>query len=744
MVESTLAPTPGTLSAREEVRAATRIAKLARRGEITYELRAGERNVWVVAQRDGVDLLAIRSGVGAAIEGLSPVEGSASECVCDWHTAIGAVRLKISFPKASSWAVRCTTSFLPSRDVRLSSDVRDLVAVEGAAGEVYTTQRGLRTGAFYARYDAPHRATVLYVQDFSTLNETFEVTQTSPSGTVGGSLEEAGFLAPFGAAGALPGSREFVLSDAYIAVLPEGPSAGEIGARYLDLLADVYLALDRPAPAYHDWPSRARRTIGDLCNAPACTYERAGRRYLMPYVGDDAKPPESMVALTVLVNTLEYEGWRGSPSPLSRMLLDGFDRFFDPEVGCVVRWLPGEPFGETSEENMNHEVMDSWYLYHSLFNVSRLATLGNETARELLYKSLPYAMRVAHRFNYSWPVFFHLKTLDVVRAEAAPGQGGERDVAGFYALVMLHAHELFGEPEYLDEAKRAAAALRDLAFRLNYQTNTTAFAAEAMLRLWMLEKNPVHRELSELCMANIFDNMWLWRCGYGHARHYPTFFGLFPLHDAPYLAAYEELEAQAKFQLYLAIGGADIRPSLRLLLAEYQKYGLDRGWFYFPDALPVDGIAQKSRNGRIERALSIPIEDLQDGKKPSGEVGQEIYGSGSAFVYTTRHYRLLAELNCMVYCNYPIFDWDTAAHGSSRVVTFRTGGDQRGDCELRVIPIDSESAVPRSSVRTLGNSKPSPLKSATTVEGHASFRLAGDTRYELRLSGAKKPTARKR
>ena len=545
-----------------------------------------------------------------------------------------------------SWRSAAPTSFLPARDVCLAP-LRDLFGAEGATGEVHTAQRGLRTGIFYASYREPLAASVLYLQDFSSLTELFELTQKTPADTVGGTLEEGGFLFPFDDQCVLRGSFEVTLSDAFVAVVPDRyPASNELAGQYFDLLADVYLALERPSATYHDWPDRASRTMRDLCLSPSCTYERAGQRYVMPYVGDSSKPPESMVQLTVLVNTLEYEGWRGFRGPLSAELLAGFDKFYDPKIGSVVRWLPGEAFGEQSEENMNHESMDSWYLCHSLFNVWRLARLGNREARTILQKSLPFATRVARRFDYRWPIFFNLKTLEIVRAESAPGKGGERDVAGLYALIMLHAHEMFGEAEYLEEAKRAAAALKGLGFRLAYQTNTTGFAAEAMLRLWLLTEDRSYLEMSELCMANIFDNMWLWKCGYGRAPHYRTFFGLFPLHDAPYLAAYEEMETQAKFHDYLSLGGADVRPSLRLLLAEYQKYSLDRGWFYYPDALPVDGVAEKSRNGTVERALSVPLEDIQDGRKPSGEVGQELYGSGLAFVHTTRHYIVLAPDNC--------------------------------------------------------------------------------------------------
>jgi hypothetical protein len=734
MPETTLPPLRRVRS--EDAFGATPLTELGRRGGISFELRTGVEDFWVVATDGRSDIVALRCGVSAPIQGDPSLSRVDDEWVCDWRTSLGAVRLKVAFPVAANLAIRCTTSLLPARDALLKPR-HDLFGADGCSGEVHTTQRGLRTGIVYASYDAPVAATILYLQNFSSLTDLFEATQTSPGGTVGGTLEEGGFVAPVNAECPLPGSREFVLSDAFLAVVAgRYPKPNELAGQYFDLLADIYLALDRPTAAYHDWPERAGKTMRDLCLSPACTYERGGHRYIMPYVGDTTKPPESMVQLTVLVNTLEYEKWRGYRSPLSSTLLNGIDAFFDPAIGSVVRWLPGAEFGDQSEENMNHEAMDSWYLYHSLFNVSRLATMGNAKARTMFRRSIPFAIRVARRFDYRWPIFFNLKTLSVVRAESAPGKAGERDVAGLYALVMLHAHEMFGEPEYLEEAKRAVATMDGLGFAIAYQTNTTGFAAEAALRLWLLTEERSYLELSELCLANIFDNMWLWECNYGKARYYATFFGLFPLHDAPYLAAYEEMETQAKFHDYLALGGTGIRPSIRLLLAEYQKYGLDRGWFYYPDALPTDGVAEKSRNGKIERTLSIPLEDLQDGSKPSGEVGQELYGSGLPFVYSGRHYTVVDAANCSIFCSYPIYDYAAKKRGSATVVEFHVGGDARGGCELRVIPIDAEKPALPHLVKKRGQS--SHLKGTMSVEGHATYDCNGDTWYEIRFASLKK------
>ena len=180
----------------------------------------------------------------------------------------------------------------------------------------------------------------------------------------------------------------------------------------------------------------------------------------MPYVGDEEKPPESMVQLTLTVNTREYDAGAERSPALRRRCWPPRATFYESDIEAVVRWLPGSTFKPSqAEENMNHDAMDSWYFYHALFNLARLANDGEKTARRLLERSLPFAMRVARRFDYAWPIFFHLRTLDAVRAESEPGKGGEHDVGGLYALVMLHAHELFGDDEYLAEAKRGVAHL---------------------------------------------------------------------------------------------------------------------------------------------------------------------------------------------------------------------------------------------------------------------------------------------
>ncbi len=737
------------LDAESDTRATQDLGVLRTIGDATFGVRRGRTSLWVVASLRGRDVAALRLGHGGHdLEGPVTRAEAADAIVFEFGSQLGAFRTKIAFPADGRPIVRCTTSLLPTNDVVVRFWPRDLHVLGSPEGTIHTAQRGLRSGIVFASTENPERCTLFYFQNFSSLTDYFAATKRSPSGTVGGRWPELGYAPPSGEGCVLPSSREVVVSDAFLTISGDKPgTTGEVASRYLDLLAETYLCLPRPPVGYHDWLSRAQHTLRDLSISPKCTYVRGGRSYAMPYVGDTTKPPESMVQFTLAVNTGEYARWRGEPNGVARELAETVETFFDDEVGSIVRWLPGEEFGSQSEDNMNHDDMDSWYLQHALFNASRLAAAGDAKARQVFARSLPFAMRVARRFKYRWPIFFDLRTLDVVRAESETGKGGERDVAGLYALVMLHAHELFGDAEYLEEARRALTSLHGLGFALGYQMNTTGFAAEAAMRMWKKTKDPAYLELSEICMANLWDNTWLWQGDYGSARHYRTFGGLFPLPDAPYLAAYEEFEAQAKFHDYLDLGGEDVRPSLRVLLAEYQRYSLDRGWYYYPDALPADVVAEKARNGAVERALAIPLEDLQDGWEQSGQVGQEVYGAGLALVYATRHYFPIDGAGCTAFSDYPIYDF--RVDGEARSASWRVGGDPRCSCEVRIIPHDIEMPPLGVTLTTRAGAGEVHLRGDLTAEGHAAFSVPGGQSVELtwgadgvRIGGIRRGTVR--
>ncbi len=70
--------------------------------------------------------------------------------------------------------------------------------------------------------------------------------------------------------------------------------------------------------------------------------------------------------------------------------------------------------------------MDSWYLHHPMLNLGRLAAKGDKPAAELFFRSLDFVIKVARHFKYEWPVFYNLDTLEVIKAETAPGRAAKK------------------------------------------------------------------------------------------------------------------------------------------------------------------------------------------------------------------------------------------------------------------------------------------------------------------------------
>ena len=152
-----------------------------------------------------------------------------------------------------------------------------------------------------------------------------------------------------------------------------------------------------------------------------------------------------------------------------------------------------------------------------------------------------------------------------------------------------------------------------LGFELFYQANNTAFSSGALLRLYKITKKEIYKELSYLCLANVFKNVSLWDCNYGYGKNFPSFFALFPLSDAPYTAVYEEQEVFCAFHDYLHHAeGQEILPSLRLLLAEYIRYLVDRAVYYYPPMLPKEMLSEEVKTGEVDPSLWIALEDLHE------------------------------------------------------------------------------------------------------------------------------------
>jgi hypothetical protein len=598
-----------------------------------------------------------------------------------------------------------------------------------AEGQIKVSQVGTRSGQLYFSFSKPKAGSVLYLQNLTALADYNQQTGTSAGNTVGGEWPEIGFaLPPTLQNTPLEAGKSYILSDAFVALSGEVPADEPAMIRqYLDLLAAIYIAMPKPATTYKHWPEILGKGLTDLMDSPGCWSQVDGNHYLNAYVCDYATPPEIMVQLAVLLPLLDYVEWNDSQLEVMKKIKAGLPSFYEEKYGTIMRWHPKVADSmEGEEEQKQPLVMDSWYLHHPLLNLSRLALKGDEVAKKLFLDSINYSIKVAHHFEYSWPVFYKVDTLEVVKAETQPGKGGEKDVPGLYAHVMLQAWELTGEKRFLAEAEKAAQKLKGLGFELFYQANNTAFSSGALLHLYKITKKEVYKDLSYLCLANVFKNVRLWDCNYGYGRNFPSFFALFPLSDAPYTAVYEEQEVFCAFHDYLRHAeDQDILPSLRLLLAEYIRFLVERAVYYYPPMLPKDMLSEKVKIGEVDANLWIALEDMHDGWERSGEVGQEVYGAGNAFGILPRHYMQVESQSFMIYTDYPTYGFSPKKH---RPAKFKLAGDRKLTCRLMLVKTD-KGKLPEFAVK-LNGSKES-IKGKKTKEGHLEFIVPGDSEVNI-------------
>src|SRR5690606_32536113 len=135
---------------------------------------------------------------------------------------------------------------------------------------------------------------------------------------------------------------------------------------------------------------------------------------------------------------------------LEAELKRGLEKFHDAKFKTLRRYLPS--VGE--EQGKDPDAVDSWYLYHPMLNIGRLALDGDDKAKDLLLRSVDYGIEAAHHFEYAWPIMYKIQDFAVITA-ARDERFGQTDVGGIYAYVMLQCFELTGEDRFVEEARKA-------------------------------------------------------------------------------------------------------------------------------------------------------------------------------------------------------------------------------------------------------------------------------------------------
>jgi hypothetical protein len=307
-------------------------------------------------------------------------------------------------------------------------------------------------------------------------------------------------------------------------------------------------------------------------------------------------------------------------------------------------------------------------------------------------------------------------------------KAGEPDVPGLYAYLMLKLWKLTRGERYLQEAKDAAEVLHGMDFAMGYQFNNISWAAIGMLDLWQETADDQYLGLAHVCLAGSFQNMCLWECDFGPAEHYTTFFGVMPMPEAPYLAAFEESEIFEAFLEYLGIADGKSSESLEYLLAEYHRITLSRVWCYYPCELPEEILSTEVMNGHVDRNLAIPLEDVYPGWQAPGKVGQEVYGAGASILFTIKAYHRHGGLPFLVYCDYPLARF-TVQEGQ-RQVDLKLHGTVDGTCRLRLIPQGTDH-LPDHQLQVKGKQGTEALEGAAKPEGHQEYVLSGGSEITI-------------
>lgn len=659
--------------------------------DYTYQFYNTGDSLWIVALLPDNGKIAFRAafGMNSCFEVVNLFDDKT--IVIQLNTKLGGYEVRVDFPDTATPILHYTTTFTANMPLMIPFWPRDIVpltqngSVENTAGKIHMEQFGSRSGLLFASITKPATGSFFYFQNLTSLSEYCDVTQTESKNTVGGTWPEIGFQLPTTDKQPLPAGKAFIISDAYVVLETEiFEETTSICEHFLNNLVKIYKVLEQPRIEYHDWPEIAQKVVADLTNNKGAWTQKDGIPYLSAYLCDYKTPPESMVQLAVLAPFKEYEKWSAEKQTVCDDLIKGLPAFYDPKIKCINRWLPSMVDKlDKSEEQKKEMVMDSWYLHHPLMNLARLALHGEKTSEKLLLDSIDYVIKVAHHFKYEWPVFYNMETLEIIKEETAPGAGGERDVPGSYAHLMLLVFKLTKEKRYLNEAEKAAKKLADLGLNILYQANNTAFAAGALLELYKITNKKLYLDLSYTCLTGLFKNIQLYDCRYGFGKNYTNFFSIFPLNDAPYTAAYEELEVYAALSEYLIQAkDVEILPALKTLLPEFIKYAVGRIAYYYPTMLPKEMLSTEVKTGEIQADLWVPLEDLYNGWEQRGQVGQEVYGSGMPFGVVPRQY-IKIEDDFLVFVDYPV----TEQTKRGKSLTIHLQGDKDMCCNLKILKL---------------------------------------------------------
>ena len=383
----TIAVSGAVLALRSELSAGMRSVASFEIGERTVDVATGSDAIWAIVRRRGKGGLALRlAHCPGGVKVSKRRRRSGEQLRLDVHSAIGRHEVVLRSDTLELGVLRATVQLTPAASLLVPFHPRDVYPLGlnddplTVEGQVEAAQRGLNSGLSFFHIDKPAFGSVLYFQNLTALNDYFRATKTKPDAAVGGEWPELGYLPPTPPQSGtpptdpLPAGVPVTMSDA-ILVFHDDAACDEqdTARRFLQMLGAAYRQLEAPTTDYHDWVGRAETTLHDLQTAPEATIRHYGYTYIHPYTATEY--PDVMVQMSLIAALRDYGAWKREPIALGEELARGLVKFHDTKLKTMRRYLPN--VGRDKDKL----AVDSWYLYHPLLNLGRLAIDGDARAK---------------------------------------------------------------------------------------------------------------------------------------------------------------------------------------------------------------------------------------------------------------------------------------------------------------------------------------------------------------------------
>jgi hypothetical protein len=352
------------------------------------------------------------------------------------------------------------------------------------------------------------------------------------------------------------------------------------------------------------WKDFATATVHDLQEKSATQVEVNGHTGLRAYVRDSSeiwKQPADNFELMTVADVL----W---PSLLYLRLHPSSN--YEAECNKLLADLPGFYHSDTRSISNDfvrspNERADSWYPFeNSLIKYPVIGSLaGSKEVTDKFLDAFQSAQKMAHEYNYLFPIYYQVATL---RAE---GAGTNYAVGGLYAWAAILAHRLTREEHYREEARRAIQVLYTVpSDRLFHEPQELAYGALAAAELGMRD------EAAYLLYEQL--RMFYWYFDAGQKSHDVR--GMVQAAASILYPAFKE-----NVEAILPWTGILKRGIVFEGLLRFMDQQRRNNFYFFQDC---------SSNRKAAPMAFIPFENLGTLELggQTGNVGKEIYGAGES------------------------------------------------------------------------------------------------------------------